>query len=285
MAKLKKGILFDLDQTLVDSSRAEYNRKHQNWTLVYQEICRFHRYPGVSKTIQDLKSAGWKVGIVTSSPKKYAEKVVQQFGLKCDTLICYHDTFLRKPYPDPYVKALGAMKVKRAFSFAVGDTQDDIDAANTLEIISIWARWGVNQAYPNVKDYDSSFDHIRDLGDLLLNRDNRRAEEKRTTVTDDSQGKTVDALVKAKYGIEITGGPARFYKKNEWFKVDYTVNCPHCYIPYPLRGNVQCIIYRCPYETVGRIQHYWAFVCLECNKAITLNDLHPEDKKGLTRDV
>ena len=102
--------LFDLDMTLVNSSDLERWRNRQMWRHVKDNISLVrpfssratppHELPG------KLKAAGHPVGIITSSPRWYAEKILKSFRIEYDVLVAYEDTEEHKPDPSPINKAL-----------------------------------------------------------------------------------------------------------------------------------------------------------------------------------
>ena len=49
------GVIFDLDQTLIDSSIAVEERRKRNWEKVYSLIPNFKVFEGVNDIIQLLK--------------------------------------------------------------------------------------------------------------------------------------------------------------------------------------------------------------------------------------
>ena len=69
-----EGVIFDLDQTLVDSSIAEAERKCRNWRGVYELIPKFKIYDGIFETIEFIKNQNIQICILTSSPSVYCEK-------------------------------------------------------------------------------------------------------------------------------------------------------------------------------------------------------------------
>ena len=67
------GVIFDLDQTIIDSSIAYEYRKNRNWTKVYTLIPKMKPYEKVVELIKILISQGTEVAVVTSSPRTYCE--------------------------------------------------------------------------------------------------------------------------------------------------------------------------------------------------------------------
>lgn len=134
--------IFDLDQTIVDSSIAEGYRKQKEWRIVYSLIPQFRIYEGIDEIFEMLHRRGERICVVTSSPRKYCEAVLRQFDLKADVLVCYHDTKLNKPYPDPIFKAVELLGERSEDVVSIGDTENDVIASKAAGVISCLALWG-----------------------------------------------------------------------------------------------------------------------------------------------
>jgi HAD superfamily hydrolase (TIGR01549 family) len=152
-----KGVIFDLDQTIVDSSISEAFRNSRNWNKVFDLIPHFILYNGIREFIQELKLSQFKIAIVTTSPSNYAERVLEHFDISYDSKVCYHDVSKRKPYPDQYLKAIKELGLSLANTYTLGDRSIDIQAAHSANIISCACYWGtkerelLDQSKPNLK--------------------------------------------------------------------------------------------------------------------------------------
>ena len=140
-----KGIIFDLDLTLVDSSIAENARKNRNWPLVYSLIPSFTLYDGFNEVFKALRTKGLKVCVVSTSPRPYVERVIRFFNIPCDYIVGYHDAKPIKPHPAPMLKALELLSYKPEEVLSLGDRVIDIKASNAAGIKSIACFWGTNE--------------------------------------------------------------------------------------------------------------------------------------------
>lgn len=142
-----KGFLFDLDQTLVDSSGLAGLRHMGMWSQVaarMQTIRAFAGTPPPHEIPGRLHAAGFRIGIVTSSPRSYAESVIRTFGIHSDALVAYHDTTSHKPDPEPIQAALTALGLQAAEVCHVGDDAKDHEASYRAGVRSIGAGWSGN---------------------------------------------------------------------------------------------------------------------------------------------
>jgi phosphoglycolate phosphatase-like HAD superfamily hydrolase len=140
-----KGIILDLDQTIVDTSLAEDCRRLRNWTEVYTLIPNFILYEGFNEVFTLIREKEIKCCIVTNSPNLYATRVVKYFNIPCEFIIGYHDTLKRKPNPEPMLKALQKLGIDKDCVISLGDRAIDIIASNASGIKSVACTWGSNE--------------------------------------------------------------------------------------------------------------------------------------------
>ncbi len=145
---MTKTFLFDLDMTLVDTSALATLRKTQQWHLVAANmhlVRAFRALPGgvaPHEMPAALSMAGHRVGIVTSSPRPYAEEITRLFRIPYDVLVCYEDTADHKPDPAPLLKALSRLGVAAgADVHYVGDDVGDVEASYHAGIVSVGVGW------------------------------------------------------------------------------------------------------------------------------------------------
>lgn len=135
------GLIFDLDQTLIDSSIAEINRNSRNWQAVYSSIPNFKVYDGIHQALEYINRKNIPMVIVTSSPSVYCGKVLTHFESNFVKTVCFHDTKNRKPHPDPIYKAIEYMHGSKPI-LSFGDRNIDITASNAANVISVACNWG-----------------------------------------------------------------------------------------------------------------------------------------------
>lgn len=136
-----KKIIFDVDQTLVDTSCLEQERKKRNWSQVYQLIPQAHLYEGMDEVLEFIRSCEISVALVTTTPRPYVERVAQHFHIPYNHIVAYHDA-PPKPSPQPMLLALHLLNAKPYEVLSFGDREIDIRASNAAGIESIACFWG-----------------------------------------------------------------------------------------------------------------------------------------------
>lgn len=139
-----KCIIFDLDQTVVDTSNLEILRNNREWKLISNHISECNLYDNMKSIMDSIHLKGIKIAIVTSSPSLYAEQILNYFDLKYDILVGYHDVKNRKPNPEPMIKVLNFFNIKSNEAISFGDRNIDILSSNKANIKSVACKWGAN---------------------------------------------------------------------------------------------------------------------------------------------
>lgn len=136
------AVIFDLDQTLIDSVSVAHYRQPGRWREVYPRIPYLQPYAGIADLLTALRVRHVPLGIVTSSPESYCARVVRHWGWHFDAIVCFHDTKRHKPDPAPILLALDRLNVTAAAAVSVGDDAKDITAARRAGVFSIGVLWG-----------------------------------------------------------------------------------------------------------------------------------------------
>lgn len=137
-----KCVIFDLDQTLVDTSKLESLRNNKQWKEIYLNLHLCKLYDDIEYVVNALLLRGIIIAIVTSSPSTYAKKILEYFDLKYDYLVGYHDVIKHKPNPAPMFKVLEYFNLKPNEVISFGDKDIDIISSNSANIKSIGCCWG-----------------------------------------------------------------------------------------------------------------------------------------------
>jgi HAD superfamily hydrolase (TIGR01662 family) len=138
-----KGIVFDLDQTLVNSNCVAKYRDARNWVVVKQKLGEISAFEGIKDLIFDLHLNKIVTVVVTSSPSWYCNSILSQNKLQFDKPpVCYHDTLRKKPHPDPILEALNRLNIEPKNALAIGDDRKDTIAAKNAGVFSVGSAWG-----------------------------------------------------------------------------------------------------------------------------------------------
>ena len=148
-------VLFDLDMTLVDTSRLLDLRKQRRWNDVYANLSNTIIFDDIDGILKKLKEK-YKIGVVTSSPGKYAKKVIDHHELDIPILCAYHATRKHKPSPEPLLFALTKINSTPSKAIYIGDEINDIIASKKAGLSSGAVIWGMDHkeniisAKPNI---------------------------------------------------------------------------------------------------------------------------------------
>lgn len=166
-----KGVLIDLDLTLIASHEAEPLRRGGRWREVYSLIPKLQPYQGVEDLITELAARHIPVCVVTSSPSTYCGKILKHWKWADIKTVCYHDTKQHKPHPAPILLGLKLLGVKAADAISVGDEPKDIQASKAAGVYSVGALWGaLNKEALRMAQPDALCETVGELRTLILAR-------------------------------------------------------------------------------------------------------------------
>lgn len=124
--------IVDLDNTLVNTEVLKKYRNQKMWEFVYDNIHKTSIDYFTIKLLDELKNTDFI--IVTSSPFKYAKMVLEFHNINYKKLITFYDTLKRKPFPDPYIKAISTYDTSKIDEIRIyGDEENDFIAADNFK--------------------------------------------------------------------------------------------------------------------------------------------------------
>lgn len=112
----------------VEQLEREYN------SLFPQNVRHMKTMPGGAQTVDELRTSGVAVAVVTNSPTEVARAMLTQARVDPDVLVCGTDVARPKPAPDGILKALELLKIAATEGVFVGDTKFDREAAQRAGI-------------------------------------------------------------------------------------------------------------------------------------------------------
>jgi HAD superfamily hydrolase (TIGR01549 family) len=170
------GVLFDLDQTLVLTQAVEALRKKRHWSSVYRSLDTTFLPPGTMDFVKKIRQIA-KLGVVTTSPRPYAERLLAHHRIDIPVLVAYHDVSNLKPHPEPILKAAERLEIPSSFCIHVGDQESDIVAARRAGAVAIGVSWdGALCRFPTSERSMGPFGDWSRVFDAVANLVNDRSE-------------------------------------------------------------------------------------------------------------
>lgn len=125
-------------------------------------------YPGVKKTLIQLKEMGLKLAVVSDAPKVQAWIRLSSMKLDdfFDVIVAFEDTGRWKPSTLPFKAALKQLKVKPEECIMIGDNPDrDVKGAKAMGMVSVLAGYGYEGKKKVKADY--IIDKVEDLVEII----------------------------------------------------------------------------------------------------------------------
>ncbi len=117
---------------------SDYDKAYEN-----DVICFTKPFPGIVNLINDLKSAGVLVAVLSNKPDNVAVPIVKEiFGECFDYAMGAMKEIKIKPAPDAALKIAGDLGVKSEDCFFIGDTNVDIFTGKAAGMKTIGVLWG-----------------------------------------------------------------------------------------------------------------------------------------------
>lgn len=125
---------------------AEIDRQFSPFLDHYEAHISVHTtlYPGTMQAVNDLKAAGYKVGICTNKPEYLAEILMKRLGIREDfaSLIGADTLPTRKPDPEPLREAVRRAGGDPGRCCLIGDTVTDRETARAAGVPSVLVTFG-----------------------------------------------------------------------------------------------------------------------------------------------
>jgi len=143
------GKLTDMFRLVTGAGEAEVEElirlyREYNWAHHDELVCSF---PYVRETMEELRRAGVRMGVVTTKIRKTSEMGLKHCGLEqfIETIVSLDDVVHAKPHPEPVLKALSLMKADPATTIMVGDSKADLLAARDAGVRSVAVGWTIKR--------------------------------------------------------------------------------------------------------------------------------------------
>jgi HAD superfamily hydrolase (TIGR01549 family) len=151
------GIIFDLDGTVIDSSIASKQLKDEQWTEAQKLIPKFKPYSGIRELLDFLHRNNIRTAVVSTSPREYCQHVLDHFHITCGCIVGKQDgADDNKPSPEPMLKAIQHLKLKKEEVLSAGDRAKDIVSSHAAGIRAVGCLWG-SQEHGKLKSASPDF--------------------------------------------------------------------------------------------------------------------------------
>ena len=123
----------------------EIYRTH--WRAQVTPRLAFLVYPGVLEGLQQLRSAGLRLAVVTGKAQEGADSTVDGAGFRpfVEVVLGYTSVPRPKPAPDLALEAMRRLRLEAADCAVVGDTTHDLEMARAAGVRSIAVTYGAQQ--------------------------------------------------------------------------------------------------------------------------------------------
>jgi phosphoglycolate phosphatase len=138
------------------------------YLLAYKEVScqKTYTYPGVLETLSYLDQKGYKMVICTNKPFAYIESILDFLSIKQYFKLWIGEDSIaeKKPHAAPLLYLAKEMNTTIEKSIVVGDSKNDILAAQNAGMCSVGVTYGYNYN-EHIADYNPTIvlDHFSDL--------------------------------------------------------------------------------------------------------------------------
>lgn len=140
---------------------------------IYEDILKaeLEIRSGAINFLDDLKSAGLKLAIVSSAYRKIVNWIIESSGIIkfIDTIITGDDVTNKKPAPDCFIAALESLTLSKENVVVFEDTEVGLRAAKNAGITSLGIRHSYNQSH----DFSTAYNEYSSFKDesKIMRRD------------------------------------------------------------------------------------------------------------------
>lgn len=162
-------IIFDFDQTLVDTQPVEELRAARNWKAVMARVSELVVYPGINDLLDELQGRGQTLAIVTKSPDMVSKAFIKRHKWPIEIVVGYHHVARRKPDPEGLLLAMKKAGSAPETTFHVGDQPEDTAASRAAGVFALGAGWGATDLEAlRASNPDHLFNSVAQLRTFLL---------------------------------------------------------------------------------------------------------------------
>ncbi|WP_444443279.1 HAD family hydrolase [Rhodobacter capsulatus] len=161
-------IIFDFDQTLVDTSSVEQLRAARNWKAVMAKAPQLPVYEGMTELLSELHASGHTLAIVTKSPDMVPKAFIRAHKWPIDIVVGYHQVKNQKPDPEGLLLAMSKAGASPENTYHVGDQPQDTEASRGAGVMALGSAWGCGDIQGlEASNPDEIFSTVADLAVFL----------------------------------------------------------------------------------------------------------------------
>lgn len=129
---------------LLGVPETEWHNADQLWRRTYHQQTS-ELFSFAAETLDRLRQAGLRLGLVTSGNRERVLREIDRFGLQgfFSAVVCFEDTHEKKPHPAPLTRALALLSAEPLTAVYVGDRPEDIFMGQSVGTFTI----GVESEY------------------------------------------------------------------------------------------------------------------------------------------
>ncbi len=108
--------------------------------LIADQLALADIYPGAAQLLRQLAEFGASVALVTTSTRALVQPALERHGITdCfGAIVTAEDVSNHKPHREPIDKALSILGVENVGVVMIGDSDNDLRAANAAGVDSVW---------------------------------------------------------------------------------------------------------------------------------------------------
>lgn len=151
----------------IQLSEDERKKLLQEKELLFKKIASPHLFPGIESFIDDLKTEGYSLGLVTGTSRSEIDYVLPSFLIKSfDVLVTGESVKKGKPAPDPYMKAMEDLKTTPGNTIVVENAPFGILSAKKAGALCIAITTSLSGEY--LQEADFICDSLEEVRKLIL---------------------------------------------------------------------------------------------------------------------
>lgn len=154
-----------IDPAVFSAAKSAFNAHYHDGITENYEI-----YPSVKETLHSLHQAGYELAVVTNKPNEFVQPLLKSAGIDHYFSFTLGGGVLerRKPDPLPLLYICDEMDIQPFQALMVGDSKNDIEAAQSAGIPVVGLTYGYNHGEPIENSHpDWVFSHFDELANLM----------------------------------------------------------------------------------------------------------------------